>query len=228
VVLHARNAQRAADLGPLTARAAGVIIGDLANQHETRRLAEEVNALGDLDAVIHNAGVYAAPERGSTAEGHAQVLAVNVLAPYLLTALIRRPARSIYLSSDMHAAGRATLDDIDWTRRPWNGVQAYSDSKLFVTVLSAAVARRWPDLCSNAVDPGWVPTRMGGRSAPDDLALGHRTQVWLATSNDRDANVSGKYWYHQRQRDPAPAVRDLAFQAALLDELARITGQPLP
>jgi NAD(P)-dependent dehydrogenase (short-subunit alcohol dehydrogenase family) len=228
VIAHARNLERAADVGDLAGRATGVVIGDLSSHGETREVAEQVNALGNLDAVIHNAGVYAEPERITTEDGHPRVLAVNVLAPYLLTALIRRPSRLIYLSSDMHVAGRATLDDIDWTNRPWDGVQAYSDSKLLVTALAAAVARRWPDVCSNAVDPGWVPTRMGGPSASDNLTLGHQTQVWLATSDDRAATVSGKYWYHQRTQDSAPAVRDVAFQDAILRELERITREPLP
>jgi NAD(P)-dependent dehydrogenase (short-subunit alcohol dehydrogenase family) len=228
VVLHARNAQRAADLGPLAERAAGVATGDLANHDETRALAEHANALGSLDAVIHNAGVYAEPERNPTADGHPRLLAVNLLAPYLLTALVRRPARLIYLSSDMHTAGRATLDDLNWTRRPWNGIQAYSDSKLYVTALAAAIARHWPDVRSNAVDPGWVPTRMGGPGAPDDLTLGHQTQVWLATSDDHAAAQTGKYWYHQRKRNPAATVNDPAFQDELLAELTRVTGVPLP
>lgn len=228
VIVHARNLDRAADLADLAETAAGMVIGDLASHSETRDVAEQVNALGNLDAVIHNAGVNAEPERNTTEDGHPRVLAVIVLAPYLLTALIRRPSRLIYVSSGMHAAGRATIDDIDWTNRPWDGVQAYSDSKLLVTVLAAAVARRWPDVRSNAVDPGWVPTRMGGPSAPDDLTLGRQTQVWLATSDDRAASASGEYWYHQHRAYPAPAVGDLAFQDTLLRELASITGEPLP
>ena len=227
VVLHARTRERAADVSDLSAKAAGMVIGDLANERGTRDVAEQVNALGDLDAVIHNAALYKEPERGETSEGHPRLFAVNVLAPYLLTALIRRPSRLIYLSSDMHTGGRATLDDIDWTRRPWNWVQAYSDSKLFVTVLAAAVARRWPDVRSNAVNPGWVPTRMGGPHAPDDLTMGHQTQVWLATSDDAAALASGKYWFHKQTRLPAEPVNDHTFQDALVAELARITGEPL-
>ena len=50
--------------------------------------------------------------------------------------------------------------------------------------LALAVARRWPDVRSNAVDPGWVATRMGGAAAPDDLALGGETQAWLAAGED--------------------------------------------
>jgi NAD(P)-dependent dehydrogenase (short-subunit alcohol dehydrogenase family) len=205
-----------------------VVIGDLADFNEIRLIAEQVNALGKLDAVIHNAALPAEPERIPTAEGHPQVLAVNLLAPYLLTVLVRRPSRLVYLSSGLHTSGRTSLDDMDWTARPWNGRQAYSDSKLFVTVLAAAIARRWPDVRSNAVDPGWVPTRMGGPAASDDLTLGHQTQVWLATSDDPAAGVSGKYWYHQQIRIAAAAVSDHAFQDKLLHKLKTITGEALP
>lgn len=228
VVLHARSAARAADFGELAKRAAGVIVGDLSSARETRDVADQVNALGPVDAVIHNAGVYTSPRRIVTEDGHAHTLAINVLAPYLLTATIRRPARLIYLSSGMHRSGDASLRDLDWTARRWSWMQAYSDSKLFVTAIALAVARRWPDVLSNAVDPGWVPTKMGGQGAPDDLELGHRTQEWLATSDDPDAMVSGGYWFHQRRQSPAPAATDEGFQDRLLLELERLTGVRLP
>ena len=127
----------------------------------------------------------------------------------------------------MHRDGDSSFRDIEWTSRRWNGVQAYCDSKLFVTALAAATARRWRDVLSNAVDPGWVPTRMGGPGASDDLAQGHITQVWLAVSDDPTANVTGRYWYHQQTQTPAHVVDDLAFQGALLDELSRLTGVEL-
>jgi NAD(P)-dependent dehydrogenase (short-subunit alcohol dehydrogenase family) len=227
VVLHARSAERALALGDLAGRASGVVIGDLAEASVVRGIAEQANALGPFDAVIHNAAIYVDRARVATGEGHARVLAVNVLAPYVLTALIDRPRRLVYLSSGMHRDGDSSLRDIDWLSRRWNGVQAYCDSKLFVTTLAAIVARRWPDVLSNAVDPGWVPTRMGGSGAPDDLVLGHVTQVWLAVSHDREANVSGRYWFHQRPQTPANVVHDAAFQAALLAQLTRLTGVAL-
>jgi len=173
VIGHARNAERAADLRGAVPGIAGVAVGDLSGAAATRSVADQVNALGRLDAVIHNAGVgYRENRKVTTADGHAYVLAVNVLAPYLLTALIERPARLVYLSSGMHRGGTPSADDLDWSRRRWNGTQAYSDSKLYDAVLAFALARRWPDVLSNAVDPGWVATKMGGRGAPDDLALG--------------------------------------------------------
>src|SRR4051812_14305307 len=223
VVLHARNRERAAAIDDLASRADGVALGDLASRAEVRSVADQVNNLGPVDAVIHNAAIYVDRERISTPEGHARTFAVNVLAPYLLTAWIERPSRLVYLSSGMHRSGDTSLHDIDWTQRRWNGVQAYCDSKLFIATLAVALAPRWPDCLVNAVDPGWVPTRMGGAGAPDDLALGHRTQTWLAVSDDVDAKTSGGYWYHQRCQTPTPAANDRQFQDALLDELARLT-----
>jgi NAD(P)-dependent dehydrogenase (short-subunit alcohol dehydrogenase family) len=85
----------------------------------------------------------------------------------------------MYLSSGSHYGGRAEVDGVDWSGQRRTG--SYSDSNLFVTTLAVAIARIWPDVYSNAVDPGWVPTRMGGPGAPDDLRLGHLTQEWLAT-----------------------------------------------
>jgi NAD(P)-dependent dehydrogenase (short-subunit alcohol dehydrogenase family) len=227
VLLHARSAERADALADLASRAAGVVVGDLSSAAETRGLAGQVNGFGRMDAVIHNAGVYLEPGRAPTAEGHARTLAVNTLAPYLLTALIHRPDRLIYLSSGMHRAGGGSLDDIDWTQRGWNAGQAYSESKLHVATLALAIARRWPEVLSHAVDPGWVPTKMGGAGAPDDLAMGHLTQTWLATSNDPAATVSGGYWYHRKRRAPAPAALDQGFQDRLVDRLAELTGVEL-
>jgi NAD(P)-dependent dehydrogenase (short-subunit alcohol dehydrogenase family) len=170
-----------------------------------------LNDAGPLDAVIHNAGVYTGPA----------IMPVNVIAPYLLTALLDVSGRLVYLSSGSHFSGRASVRGVDW-----RGVRAgsYSDSKLFVTTLAAAVARLRPELRSNAVDPGWVPTKMGGPGAPDDLELGHQTQAWLASSDDAQALTSGGYWYHRQRQEPHQAVHDEAFQDLLLQTLAEETG----
>jgi len=212
VVVHVRSRTRVSAVGDLLGQGADVVVGDLAAPDQTRDVAGQVNALGRMAAVIHNAGVYSG----------AAVMPVNVVAPYVLTATLWRPDRLVYLSSGMHRGGRADLDRVDWSgrRAPGN----YSDSKLFVTTLALAVARLWPDVHANAVDPGWVPTRMGGPSAPDDLRLGHLTQEWLATSDDPEALTSGGYWHHQRRARTHPAVHDERFQQRLLDSLAGFTG----
>ncbi|MBY5375041.1 SDR family NAD(P)-dependent oxidoreductase [Rhizobium leguminosarum] len=228
VVLHARSRERAAAISEISSAALGLVIGDLASAAETRSIAEQVNAIGRMDAVIHNAGIYLERSRGETPDGHAKTLAVNVLAPYLLTEWITRPDRLVYLSSGMHRSGSSTLDDIDWKKRPWNASQAYSESKLYIATLAAAAARHWPDVLSNAVDPGWVPTKMGGAGAPDDLEMGHLTQTWLATSDAGAAKVSGGYWYHRKRREAAVEVGDLGFQEALVEKLAGLTGIRIP
>ena len=227
VVLHARSKERAAALSDLAPKAAGIVVGDLASAAHTRSLAEQVNKLGRMDAVIHNAGIFREPARGNTPEGHAKVLAVNVLAPFMLTALIQRPDRLVYLSSSMHRGGEGPLDDIDWSKRSWDTYRAYSESKLYVTALAFAVARQWPQVFSNAVDPGWVPTKMGGRGAPDDLEQGHLTQTWLAASDDSAAKSSGGLWHHRKRQEPAAQSLDIRFQDELVAKLTSITGVKL-
>ena len=228
VVLHARSADRAAALADLAPRADGVVVGDLQSGAETKGVADQVNAIGRMDAVIHNAGVYAQRSRGSTPEGHATTSAINTLAPYMLTALIERPARLIYLSSGLHRGGEGSLNDLDWAKRPWDSATAYAESKLQIVALAFALARRWPQVLSNAVDPGWARTRMGGSGAPVDIATGQETQTWLAASDDPAARVSGRYWHHMQQQEPAREAKDTAFQDALIDRLRELTGVALP
>jgi len=228
VVLHARSVQRASALADLAPRSAGVVIGDLSSAVATRAIADQVNKIGRMHAVIHNAGIYQEPTRGTTPEGRAKTLGVNTLAPYILTALLERPERLIYLSSGLHRSGEDSLRDIDWVQRRWDAGRAYSESKLYVTALALAVARRWPTVLSNAVDPGWVPTKMGGPGAPDDLELGHLTQTWLAVSDDAAARVTGGYWHHRAQQKPAAPALDPGFQDRLVAKLQELTGVSLP
>lgn len=228
VVLHARSAERAAEIPDLTARAAGVVIGDLSRAADVRSIAGQVDAIGGMDAIIHNAGVYAERSRGSTPEGHARTLAINTLGPYMLTALMLRPGRLVYLSSGLHRGGEGSLDDIDWTRRVWDAGRAYAETKLQLVALAIALARRWPATLSSAVDPGWVRTRMGGQSAPVDLATGSRTQAWLATTQDRAALDSGGYWHNLKRQEPAAEATDPDFQTRLLAKLKEVTGVQLP
>ena len=227
VVLHARSRERASALDDLASRSAGVIVGDLASALQTRSIAAQVNAIGRMDAVIHNAGISSTKGRSPTPEGHATILAVNTLAPYMLTGLIERPRRLVYLSSSMHRGGTSSLRDINWSERRWNSSQAYSDSKLYLTALAFAVARHWPDTLSNAVDPGWVPTKMGGPGAPDDLEQGHLTQTWLAVSDDSAATVSGRYWHHRRPQTSANEATNAVFQDQLSVKLSELTGVSL-
>ncbi|MGX1673218.1 SDR family NAD(P)-dependent oxidoreductase [Streptomyces sp. NPDC055400] len=211
VVVHARNRERAATLDALVGRGAQLVVGDFADPDAVQHLADGLNDAEPLDAVIHNAGVWRGPA----------VMPVNVVAPYLLSALLPGPRRVVYLSSSDHFGGRPSLAGVDWRGK---SAGSYSDSKLFVTTLSAAVARLRPEVLSNAVDPGWVPTKMGGPGATDDLELGHQTQEWLAVSDATEARTTGGYWFHRRRQQPHPAVHDETFQDQLLQALAKETG----
>lgn len=228
VVLHARNGQRADDAREQVPDAADVLVGDLASLAGTRDLAAAAHEAAPFDAVIHNAGVGANAERVVTEDGLERIFQVNVLAPYLLTSLLPRPSRLVYLTSGREADGVFMPDDLHFEDRPWDGSQAYADSKLADVLLAFAVARRWPDVISNAVDPGWIRTRMGGPNATDDLPEGAETQVWLATSDDAQARVSGRYIKRRQVLEPNPVVRDESAQDRLLDELVALTDVELP
>jgi NAD(P)-dependent dehydrogenase (short-subunit alcohol dehydrogenase family) len=229
VVLHARNSERASEALAAVPGAETVVIGDLSSIRETRDIADQVNGLGAFDAVIHNAGIgYRERRRVETIDGLPHVFAVNTLSTYILTALINKPKRLVYLSSGMHRGGDSSLGDLAWTERPWNGSSAYADTKLHDVILAFAVARKWRDVLSNALEPGWVPTKMGGPGAPDDLDAAPKTQVWLATSDEPGARVSGQYFFHMKRRAAEPAASSETVQDRLLVECARLSGVPFP
>jgi NAD(P)-dependent dehydrogenase (short-subunit alcohol dehydrogenase family) len=190
-----------------------------------RDVASQANERGRFDAVIHNVGIgYREPRRIETVDGLSQLWAVNVLAPYVLSALLHKPDRLVYLSSGMHLGGDPSLDDPQWSARRWNGSQAYADTKLHDVLLAFGVARRWPHVLSNAMAPGWVPTRMGGAGAPDDLQQAHLTQAWLAVSDHPRARVSGHYFYHQQLKEVNRAAQDPELQDRLLDYCRDLSG----
>jgi NAD(P)-dependent dehydrogenase (short-subunit alcohol dehydrogenase family) len=212
VVLHARSEKRGKEALEKVPGAETVVTGDLSSIDDTIALGKKVNASGNFDAVIHNAAVYRASSN--------ELFVVNTLAPYILTCLIQKPKRLIYLSSDMHEGGRSKLDSI----RTNIGSITYSDTKLHVLMLCKAVARNWSDIYANAVNPGWVPTKMGGSGAPDDLKKGYETQVWLAISNDEKAKVSGRFFYHQREIRSNPEADDVQLQERLMTVCSKYTG----
>ena len=216
VVLHARNKERGKDALKKVPGAENVLTGDLSSIEETTKLADQVNALGSFDAVIHNAGVYQVSAN--------EIISVNTLAPYILTCLIQKPKRLIYLTSGMHLNGQSKLESFK------NDISSitYSDSKLHNMMLCKAVAHRWPDVYANVVDPGWVPTKMGGTAATDNLQKGYETQVWLAESNDEKAKVTGQYFYHKKTRPCNPQAEDNQLQDRFLALCEEITGISFP
>lgn len=214
VVLHARNKERGKKALDNVPGAETVLTADLADIEETKRLADEANALGTFDAIIHNAGVY-------RTSGNL-IFLVNTLAPYILTCLMNRPERLIYLSSGLHMQGNPRLKGFD------TGSVSYSDSKLHVVLLTKAVARKWQGVYANALDPGWVPTKMGGPGAPGSLEKGFQTQAWLAVSNDKEASVSGRYFYHKKEKHYLPEADDLVVQERFLQLCEEVCGVRFP
>ena len=229
VILHARSPQRAKEALVGVPGAKTAIHGDLSSIAETQSVADRANELGAFDAIIHNAAIGSSErKRIVTVDGLSAIFAVNTLAPYILTCLVHPPKRLIYLSSGLHRNGDASLKDLTWEHKSWNGFSAYSDSKLYDVILAFAVARKWKNVYSNTVDPGWVKTKMGGAGAPDNLEEGSSTQAWLAVSDDPSAQTSGHHFYHKRRKDTHPAATDTEIQEKLLAECARLSGIRFP
>lgn len=226
VVGHARGPERADHVRDVLPGLADVVVGDLSSLAQTRALAEAAAAAGPFDAVVHNAGIGGgAPDKVLTGDGLERIFQVDAVAPYLLTALMPRPGRLVYLTSGLQAEGYAEPDEIEWS---WDGMQAYADAKLIDLMLALAVARLWPGVVANAVDPGWVRTRLGGPNATDDLGPGADTQVWLATSHDADALAGGRLLKRRQVLEPNPQALDVDLQERVLARLADVTGVVLP
>ncbi len=226
VVCHARNEERAKETIQKIPETEQVIVGDLSGMEETVKVANQVNKLGYFDVVINNAGVYQLPAHAKSKDGLPLTFAVNSIAPYILTALIQRPKRMIYLSSSMHMQGNASEKRLNQILNNKN-IPSYSDTKLHDLILALAVARKWPEVISNAVDPGWVPTKMGGSGAPDDLNKGFATQVWLASGKDEEAKISGRYLHHKKEMSCNPQAKMPEIQEKFLSVCEQLTGIPL-
>jgi len=220
VVLHARNAVRGKDALSALPAAKNVVTADLSNIEETKAFASTLNALGPFDAVIHNAGVYQASDK--------LTFLINTIAPYILTCLIQKPKRLIYLSSGMHLHGHPSMQNLVSDMQNRNKYPNYSDTKLHIVILCMLVARKWTNVYANAVDPGWVPTKMGGRGAPDSLVKGFQTQAWLAVSDDNTAKVSGRYFHHKKEAHYLPAADDITVQEKFLALCEQISGVHFP
>jgi NAD(P)-dependent dehydrogenase (short-subunit alcohol dehydrogenase family) len=228
VVLHARNADRARHAIGKVPGAERVLIADLSSIEETKNLAVEANSSGHFDAIIHNAGVYQVSGRDLSVDGLPLLFAVNSLAPYILTTMIQKPERLIYLSSGMHLQGSSKLDGLAFTNSGIRNSVTYSDTKLHDIILCMAVTRKWTDVYANAVNPGWVPTRMGGSGARDNLEKGFQTQAWLAISDDEKAKVRGRYFYHQKEDRYLAAADDIRLQDKFISICEQISSMAFP
>ena len=212
VLFHARNHTRAKELERKLTKPCKILVADLSDIEQTKQLAQDLNALGVFDVIIHNAGVYQSSKQ--------EIFRVNVLAPYLLTALIQKPKKLLYIGSNMHPQGDFSKESLSLE----SGVD-YATSKLQVLMLSLAVARVYTDTFVSTIDPGWVRTKMANYNAPVSIEDGAKTQVCLAT--DTDLYYRGKYFLNLKESSYAAKADDIQMQAILLQKCQEITGVSL-
>lgn len=209
VILHARNEKKAIELKSHLKNANKILVGDLTSIYETKQLANEINSLGNFDTIIHNAGVFK--------NDKSEIFKVNVLAPYILTACVKKPKKIIYIGSNMHPQGIVDLENLSIE----NGVD-YSTSKLLLSIFSLALSKKWKEVLVNTVDPGWVKTKMANYNAPDSLKDGSNTQVWLST--DESFKDTGKYFHHLKEIKYCDIVYDEEIQKNLIEKIEKITN----
>jgi NAD(P)-dependent dehydrogenase (short-subunit alcohol dehydrogenase family) len=248
LVLVCRNADRAraavVELAREGVRDVELIVADLSAQSEVRRVAAEVKARrARLDVLLNNAGVLV-PTRRTTVDGIEESFAVNHLAPFLLTHLLRdllehgAPARVVNVSSEAHRGAFMHWDDLEFARTPYKPFNAYGQSKLCNILFTRELARRLDGsgVTANSLHPGLVATGFGqtyGGLMGVLIKLAHpfmltsgkgaRTQVWLASSPEVEG-VSGKYFDKRQQRWPSRAAQDDAAARKLWAISEQMTG----
>jgi NAD(P)-dependent dehydrogenase (short-subunit alcohol dehydrogenase family) len=234
VAVHGRSPERAATALDANPGATVALVGAFDNLDSTRAFAADANAAGPWDVIVHNAALGPdQPSRRDTVDGIEQMFHVNVVSPYLLTCLMPVAPRMIYIGSDASQEGGPNLDDVQWTRRawdghPWPGLPAYSDSKLYLSMIAIELGTRFPGHAVNIVHPGWVQTSMGGPNAAIPVDQGADTPVWMATSDDALALGSGRFIHRRAEEALNPAAHDPALRARLFDILTALTGETLP
>lgn len=228
VILHARNADRAASAHKAVPKAEAVLVGDLRSISETKKLAKQANELGQgpFDAVIHNAGIGfgSTSSREITADKLSAVFAVNTLAPYILTCLMDKPkSRLLFMSSDSHYGGDENLKNVTQSH-------SYSDSKLHDMMLANAFARRWGDeIQVVSMHPGWVRTKMGGSMAPGGLDKPTKALAdWAAGQGKLASLKSGTFFTPSGEDSKHPGAGNVSKQEELLKICQEVSGVPIP
>lgn len=228
VTLHARNSDRAAQAQKAVPGAEGVIIGDLSTVAGAKEVAERAKKAGPWDTVVHNAGLGPSNPDRKTPDGFASTFAVNSLAPYILTCLMDKPKRLLYVSSSLHTGGDDSLKDVTWTQRSWSPFQAYNDSKLQNVMLANAVARRWADVQSCSLDPGWVQTKLGGGGAPGTTSAPAKAIAGFATGEGSVVgDKTGVYFNPQGAKSPHNGAVNTQKQDEYLGICEKLSGDKL-
>ena len=229
VFLHARNEARAKQAKEAVPKAEGVVIGDLSSIEGARNLAAAANKVGPFDSVIHNAGLGPSNKDNKTADGLQSTFAVNSLGPYILTCLMDKPKRLLYLSSGMHSSGDDSLKDVGWQTRRFDSHSAYCDSKLHDVMLANAVARRWPDVQSCSMDPGWIKTKMGGGGAPGHVSSPAKAIADFAIGkSDIVGEKTGVYFNPGGAKTPHKGATSTAKQDEFMKICEELSGVSLP
>jgi NAD(P)-dependent dehydrogenase (short-subunit alcohol dehydrogenase family) len=239
-----RGRETLAAIAAQTGRAdAELIVADLSSQGEVRRLAAEVRGRHDrLHVLVNNAAVIT-PRRTATVDGLETQLAVNHLAPFLLTNLLRDlleagGARVVNVASQVESRGTIDFDDLGRERRPYERLDAYCQSKLANVLFTYELSRRLAGttVTANCLHPGVIATNllaafegrhaalrfftMRGRPGPRE---GAATSLYVATAPNLE-RVTGRYFRECAEASSSPRSRDEAVAARLWDVSARLTG----
>src|ERR1700683_1848410 len=213
-------------------------IADLSLMADVRVLADEVRErYQHIDVLANNAGALFA-SRGVTSEGLERTFALNHLAPFLLTNLLRdrlEGGRVITTASDAHKSGLLDLEDLQ-SERSYAAMGVYGTSKLCNILFTRELARRAPELHANCFHPGVVRTGFGKNengiwklattvAGPfcRSPARGARSLVWLSLSQDA-ADLTGEYVQDEKVLAPSAQAQDPILAQGLWEHSEQLTG----
>jgi len=242
LALVGRDPERVAETAQAAREAGAQVsehVADLERMAEVRRLAAEIRERYErIDVLANNAGAMFT-QRRVTPDGFEQTLALNHLAPFLLTRLLLDRldgGRVVTTASDAHQGGELDLDDLQWERRSFRPMRTYGTTKLCNILFTRELARRAPQIRANCFHPGVVRTGFGKN---DGLlykaglmvispflrspARGARSLVWLALS-DEAARLTGAYVIDEKVREPSPAAQDDRLAAELWERSEALTA----
>ena len=215
-------------------------VADLTLMAAVRALAEDVRRRYErIDVLANNAGALFA-SRQESAEGIERTFALNHLAPFLLTNLLRerlQGGRVITTASDAHRSGLLDLNDLQ-SERSYTAMGVYGTSKLCNILFTRELARRAPELHANCFHPGVVRTGFGkgengiwkvlttlGGPFMRSPRHGARSLVWLALSGEAAA-LSGEYVVDEKVQTPSAQAQDEMLAAGLWERSAELVGLP--
>lgn len=215
-------------------------VADLTLMSSVRVLADEIRERYErVDVLANNAGALFA-SRNETSEGFEGTFALNHLAPFLLTNLLRdrlAGGRVVTTASNAHKSGRVVLDDLQSEKS--YSARVYGTSKLCNVLFTRELARRAPELRANCFHPGVV--RTGFAKNEDGLwkvvarlgapffrspERGARSLVWLALSDDAAA-LTGEYIVDEKVVPPSVQARDDNLARSLWEQSAQLVNLPI-